>query len=275
MNPEQIQNEIEKALQVHSETNLVEFKKATGGFPKKEVRKTLSAFGNTDGGIIVFGVEEKEDKTLSVIGAQDVADLQERMTNLSVEDMNLVLRLDYHLLKIAGNTVLAIYVPKCENRLKPYYIKEIGLPHGAFVRDGNTDRRMTEEEMKSYVRNAQGDDFDGRCADEIVKADLSITKIENFLKKSAKKVGRVFNSVDDVILKNIGVARECDGILRPTIAGYLIFANQNPQNTLQFERYKIRCVRFKGSGVASDIIDKADIVGTLDEQIDSMESPTF
>ena len=155
MEQEQVQKEIKKALQLHSETNLVEFKKAKGGFPKKEVRKTLSAFGNTDGGIIVFGVEEKKDKMLDVIGVDSVADLQERMTNLSAEDMNMILRLDYFLLEIDEKTILAIYVPKCENHLKPYYIKEIGLPNGAYVRDGNTDRRMTEEEMKNYVRNAQ------------------------------------------------------------------------------------------------------------------------
>ncbi len=86
MNDEQIKKEIEKALQLHSETNSVEFKKAMGGFPKKEVRKTLSAFGNADGGIIVFGVEDKLNKTLEVIGVRDVADMQEKMTNLSAKE---------------------------------------------------------------------------------------------------------------------------------------------------------------------------------------------
>lgn len=274
MNQEQIQKEIEKALQINSETDLLEFKKATGGFPKKEVRKTLSAFGNTNGGVIIFGVEEKEDGALSVVGIQDVADLQERMTNVSVEDMNVVLRLEYHLQKIIGKTILAIYVPKCENRLKPYYIKEIGLPHGAFVRDGNTDRRMTEDEMKNYVRNAQGDDFDGKCAEKLDIGDLSSEKIDNFLQKSAQKIGRDFNineSHEDV-LQNIGVLGKCDDQLRPTIAGYLIFAKGNPQNKFEFERYIIRCIRFKGSGVHTDILDKADIFGTLDEQIDAMQS---
>ncbi|MEI8343623.1 MAG: hypothetical protein WCF93_01580 [Candidatus Moraniibacteriota bacterium] len=49
MNQQQIREEIEKALHLNSETDLVEFKNASGGFPKKEVRKTLSAFGNTGG----------------------------------------------------------------------------------------------------------------------------------------------------------------------------------------------------------------------------------
>jgi ATP-dependent DNA helicase RecG len=274
MNQKEALREIKKALKMNSETNLVEFKKAKGGFPKKEVKKTLSAFGNTEGGLIVFGVEEKEDKKLEVIGVENVADLQEKMTNLSAGDMNTILRLKYHSLKMDGKAILAIYVPKCENQLKPYYIKEIGLPNGAYVRDGNTDRKMTEEEMKNYVRNAQGDDFDGKCAKDISREELSLEKIERFLQKSAQKTDRDFDINESLenILQNIGVTKKCDGKLRPTVAGYLIFAKGNPQNKISFERYKIRCVRYKGSGVHTDILDKADIAGTLDEQIDAMQA---
>jgi ATP-dependent DNA helicase RecG len=273
MDKDEILQEIKKALALNSESDLVEFKKAKGGFPKKEVKKTLSAFGNTEGGLIVFGVEEKEDKKLEVIGVKNIAELQEKMTNLSARDMNEVLRLDYFSLKIDGQVILAVYVPKCENHFKPYYIKEIGLPHGAYVRDGNTDRRMTEDEMKNYVRNAQGDDFDGKCAENISIEELSSEKIERFLQKSAQKTDRDFD-VDEPredILQNIGIVKKCDGKLRPTVAGYLIFAEGKPQNKINFERYKIRCVRYKGSGVHTDILDKADIAGTLEEQIDSMQ----
>lgn len=274
MNEEQVIKEIKKALELNSETNLVEFKRAKGGFPKKESRKTLSAFGNAEGGIIVFGVEEKVDKTLEAVGVSETADLQEKMTSLSAEDMNVLLRLDYFLLEINKKTILAIHVPKCENHLRPYYIKELGFPNGAYVRDGNTDRKITEEEMKNYVRNAQGDDFDGKCAKNIEIDDISSEKIEKFLQKSAEKTGRDFDANDshEDVLRNIGVLKECNGQLRPTVAGYLIFAKGNPQNKLEFERYVIRCVRYKGSGVHTDILDKADIFGTLDEQIDAMQS---
>lgn len=273
MNKDEIKKEIEKALALNSETNLAEFKKAQGGFPKKEVKKTLSAFGNAEGGIIVFGVEEKDNKILEVIGAENIADLQEKMTNLSTGDMNSVLRLDYHTFEINKKTILAIYVPKCENHLKPYYIKDIGLPNGAYVRDGNTDRKMTEEEMKNYVRNAQGDNFDGKCAEDVSIEDISFEKIEKFLQKSAQKTDRDFdiNELQEDVLQNIGVAKMCNNELRPTIAGYLIFSKGNPQNKINFERYVIRCVRYKGSGVHTDILDKADIFGTLDEQIDAMQ----
>jgi len=274
MNEEQIIEEIKKGLSINSETELVEFKKARGGFPKTSTRKSLSAFGNTRGGVIVFGVEEKEDKTLEVVGKIGVAQLQEDMTSLSADAMSEVLRLDYHIITLSGKEILAVYVPECKNRTKPYYFKELGMPRGAYVRDGNTDRQMTKDEMTSYVRNAQVDDFDENCADEISKDDLSFEKIEKFLQDSAVKTKREFKSgvIDDAVLKNIGIIKDCNEELKPTIAGYLIFAKNDPQNKIQFERYIIRCVRYKGSGAHTDILDKADIVGTLDEQIDAMHS---
>ncbi|MEA1937459.1 MAG: ATP-binding protein [Patescibacteria group bacterium] len=273
MNKDQIIKEIKNALAVNSETPLVEFKDARGGFPKSEIRKTLSAFGNTLGGIIVFGVEEKSDRTLKVVGNIEMSKLQEEMSSLSANEMSEVLRLGYYQLNIE-NKILAVYVPECENRTKPYYYKQIGLPGGAYVRDGNTDRKMTDEEMRSYVRNAQVDDFDSSCTENLTKEDLSNEKILKFLKYSSEKTGRDFDIENnyDGVLQNIGILNKCDGKLRPTLAGYLLFAKDKPQYNIQFERYVIRCVRYKGLGVASDILDKADITGTLDEQIDAMQS---
>ena len=148
------------------------------------------------------------------------------------------------------------------------------MPGGAYVRDGNTDRKMADEEMRSYVRNAQIDDFDSSCTENLVNEDLSTEKILRFLKYSSEKTGRDFDIENNYngVLQNIGILNKCDGELRPTLAGYLLFAKDKPQYNIQFERYVIRCVRYKGSGVASDILDKADIIGTLDEQIDAMQS---
>lgn len=41
------------------ETSCVEFKYGKGGFPHKEFWPTYSSFANTDGGVIIIGVKEK------------------------------------------------------------------------------------------------------------------------------------------------------------------------------------------------------------------------
>ena len=70
------------------------------------------------------------------------------------------------------------------------------------------------------------------------------------------------------MLQNLGVVSEFDGEFKPTVGGYLIFAHDPPQERNPYERYIVRCVRYAGNNAASEIIDSADIKGTLDVQID-------
>lgn len=88
MNATDICTEIQKALDINSETELIEFKDASGGFPKTPVRKTLSAFGNTKGGIIVFGVKEKADKTLEVVPGIDIVEEYGRGIGIVISKMD-------------------------------------------------------------------------------------------------------------------------------------------------------------------------------------------
>lgn len=275
MKIEDIQKEIEKAILNNAETTLVEFKDGRGGFPRTTVAKTLSAFGNSkSGGIIVFGIHEDLNKNLSIVGSDNIALLQEGMSQLVSNEMNIVLRLNYYVIEKDNKNILAVYVPECKSYEKPYHLKELGLPRGAYIREGNTDRQMLESEMKHHIRNAQGDDYDSIIIEELTIDDLSDEKIKYFLHKSAEKTQRSFDDTGNYIktLENICVVGKIQEGVHPTLAGYLIFAKQKPQNLLRFERYVIRCVRYQGSGVYTDIIDSIDIGGTLDEQIDGMQN---
>lgn len=274
MSEEDVKKHINIALHLNAETNIVEFKKAEGGFSKKSVRKSLSAFGNCDGGIIVFGVEEDKDRNLNIVGSTKLNNIQEEMSQLSSEEMSHVLPLDYHYLDYNGIIILAVCVPACINPKKPYYFKQLGFPSGAFVRDGNTDRQMTNEEMEGYIRNARSDNYDGSCVGTLNIEDLSFSKIERFLELNANAVGRDFNKLEDYnsTLRNIGLLSVCENSIRPTIAGYLIFAKDKPQTKLDFSRYIIRCIRYGGSGAHTDILDSLDIDGTIDTQLDLMQA---
>ena len=73
MDIKEIEKIIRKAFDARSELSGVEFKDARGGFPTDPVAKTLSAFGNSKGGMIVFGVLEHKDRSLEIVGTQDAA----------------------------------------------------------------------------------------------------------------------------------------------------------------------------------------------------------
>lgn len=274
MNELQVKQLIEKALRLGSETSIVEFKDARGGFPH-ETWKTVSAYSHRpNGGYVVFGIkEDRRNNTIDVVGIDHAAELQEKMSELVSSHMSVVIRPEYFHIELNGQNLLAVYIPECPDQFKPCYYKPVGMPNGAFVRDGNTDRKITDEEMRRFLDNAKLSKFDGTRAPDTMLEELSTSKIFDLLTimgQRTKREARV-EDIDFELLKNLGIADTFEGGNFPTVGGFLIFAKDKPQLKRSFNRYIIRCVKYKGSNVATDIIDKADIDGTLNEHIDAMQ----
>jgi len=61
---------------------------------------------------------------------------------------------------------------------------------------------------------------------------------------------------------------EQDKTLHPTLAGYLFFANRQPQHLFELSRHFVQCVKYAGTSPGSPIVDKKEVDGTLDEQVD-------
>lgn len=274
MDKQEIQKLIEEAIRHKTETNSVEFKDARGGL-SKSAWKSISAFSHRPGGgIIVFGiVEDKEKHKIEITGTEILDNLQEKIGDLVNNEMSFVIRPAYHILEIDGKTLLAVFIPECPDQFKPCYYKPAGMPNGVYIRDGNTNRRMTDDEMRNLIDNSKKFKFDITSAEKVSIDDLSKEKILELLIKSGERTRRhsSIEEIDFELLKNLGIADDFGGSQKPTLAGFLIFAKEKPQSKQQFSRYVVRCVKYQGSSVATDIIDSMDIGGTLDDQIDNMQ----
>ena len=176
-------------------------------------------------------------------------------------------------MKYQGESILALIISETPDELKPCFNITLGLPNGACMRIGNTDRVMTEEEMRTFIRNNAVYKFDKTLATNTTLPMLSEEKIKTLLVKSAEKVGRTNanNLVTPEVIRNLGIANLVEGKDIPTIAGYLIFSNESPQNLRPYSRYIIRCVRYQGDTVSTPIIDRQEVDGTLDEQIETVQ----
>ena len=274
MNEVQIKQIVEETIKLGSETSVVEFKDARGGFPR-DTWKTVSAFSHRPtGGFIVFGIkEDRTNNNIEVTGVDQVAVLQEKMSDLVSTQMSVVIRPEYFPILINGKTVLVVCVPECPDQFKPCYYNHVGMPNGAYVRDGNTDRKITDEEMRRFLDNAKLSRFDGIQAPDTSLDELSVVKIYDLLTRMGQRTKRDarIEEIDFDLLKNLGIADKFNSDNFPTVAGFLVFAKEKPQFKRSFNRYIVRCVKYKGSNVATDIIDKADIDGTLNEQIDAIQ----
>lgn len=260
------------AIDSNTETEKVEFKDARQGVPR-ELWRPISSFSNSPGGgLIVFGVAQQTGGTTKIVGGLDLATLQERVVSYLREKMKYHGDYSLRVFELDGQKLLTLLLCETPRESKPCYYQDLGMPRGACIRAGNTNRSITEEELRSFLRYSPQYKYDRSIASDTDLELLSKAKIDQYLEKSAIRTGRRFSSTlsFEKVLKNLGVIAEQKGKLLATVGGYLTFANNPPQEIEQFSRYIVRCVRYAGGTSSTPIIDQKDVDGTLDFQIDEI-----
>lgn len=107
MNKNDVLKAIDYLRKYKTETDRIEAKTASGGFPKK-CYDTFSSFSNKYGGIIIFGLSQ--DKLFSTEGVYDLADLQKQISNLCSDSMEPTIRPDILAFEFEGKNILAVKI---------------------------------------------------------------------------------------------------------------------------------------------------------------------
>ena len=267
---------IKDALRANSETDKVEFKDARGGFPD-DAWKSITAFSNkqSEGGLIVFGViEDKKTRKFETTQLPNLHDLQERAANYFNDRIVNGDRPQYKILDIDGVQLLAMVINTVPDEKKPCFDRKHGMDRGACIREGNTDRPITDDELRHFIRNSAAFKYDITPVNTFDVNELDVQKVQRVLRETGLRTGRqnADTTVTDTVLQNMQIATKSDESLKPTLAGTLIFTKDGPSDRSPFNRYVIRCIRYAGSTPASAIIDSQDIAGTLDQQIDNAQA---
>ena len=133
----------------------IEFKEASWAVPK-DALSTVSAFANTAGGHLVFGVKQANG-LFAVTGVTDADKVQNDFLG-QVRDVNKVsirLPINGTVHQLPEGTVLAFYIPEATRQQKPVYLD--GNPKKAHVRRGGRDDTCTGDELLRFIR----DEHDG------------------------------------------------------------------------------------------------------------------
>jgi ATP-dependent DNA helicase RecG len=122
-----------------------EFKSAKGGLPRS-LWETYSAMANTDGGVILLGVEN--DGTVSGLGdaATTQANFWSTVNNRGHVSANLLTNDQVHVEKLVHKDVLVVEVPRANRRQRPVYIGQNPLD-GTYRRNFEGDYHCSRDEV--------------------------------------------------------------------------------------------------------------------------------
>jgi ATP-dependent DNA helicase RecG len=271
-------NEVQRR---RSELDNVEVKSARGGTPRR-LYEALSAFANRPGGgVILFGFDESS--AFSTVGVGDSHRLQEEVTHLASSEMEPALRPVFTLCEIDGNTVVTVEIDEVGVSQKPCFYKTAGLPKGAYIRVGNTNRQMTDYEVFGYLSGRGQPQHDEEVIPDATLDDLDRGLVDaylNRLRTARPRAAYLDGPQEDVLCRLHVCGRDGDAV-RPTLAGLLMFGKYPqeflPQLMVTFVQYygtteeerTPRGERFldnqRFEGPIAEIIDRAEshILGAM------------
>ena len=200
----------------------VEFKEARNAAPRSAY-ETVSAFANTAGGWLVFGVRD-HGGTLEMVGVMQVDKVQNEFlsTLRSRQKINRAIHVAEDLVETDGKTLLVFHIPESPRSDKPVYLD--GDIRRSYIRRGAGDERCTPEEIERFLRDASEDRYD--------REPLGLDAEEFFDPDSVRWYRRVFDernpgrhqALSDVeFLNEWGFVVEQGERLVPTRAAVLIF----------------------------------------------------
>ena len=139
------------------ESEDLEFKHASGGFPGS-FWDTYSSFANTEGGTIIFGVEEKGDKLYLDVLSDEVVekyrkDFWNNVNNKSTVSCNLLKNDDLEVVKFNGYNIMLFHIPCAAREQRPVF-RTTNPYNGTFKRNFEGDYKCTEKEVQRMFADA-------------------------------------------------------------------------------------------------------------------------
>ena len=232
-----------------------EFKRGLGDLTS--VGKAISAFANSQGGLIILGVADSGE----IVGVEeDPERVRERLTSF---------------LQTGGSAPVHALMGRHEEPDVWVHWIEVPRQRGfepiryggrVWVRRKRSSVEPSAMELQELY-NAFGYILTEERA--ILDAPTAHIDLEAF-RFYLQRLG--FDTTDDpqpdseADLRNRDVLTEIDGELRATLYGVLAFA-RDPQRYARTRNFRIECVAYAGDDRASEVLQVANAAGRLDEQV--------
>lgn len=256
----ELANEIIKSK---AETQNIEVKAAQGGCPKR-LYDTLSSFSNQDdGGILLFGIDEKQG--FIPVGVYDLQDLQKKVTE-QCNQMVPPVRAVFTLAEIDGFPICSAEIPSLDLVERPCYYSGTGRIKGSYIRVGDADLPMTDYEIYTYEAFKCHVHDDERVLERAELSLLDSDKIQRYIQKMKEEKPGFSKLSEEQVYELLSITRK--GI--PTLAAILNFGLY-PQG--YFPQLTVTAIVVPGKEIgdvgqnSERFLDNKRIEGTLSEML--------
>ncbi|WP_228062391.1 MULTISPECIES: helix-turn-helix domain-containing protein [unclassified Streptococcus] len=221
-------------MDLKPEGKYIEYKAAKNSLPK-DFWESYSAFANTEGGKVLLGITDD----LEIKGVNNPQKIQsELFTNLNNTqkvNRNLISDQNVSLKDFQDKKIIEVTIPEATISQKPIYLNQ--NPKQTWIREFETDRKATEEELKAMLRNSQ-DDLDSDLLSGFDISDLDETSLSEYKILLTQNDDRFLTMTDFEMLVEIGAYKRdrqiTDKIVyKLTYGGLLFFGKYNSITSAQ------------------------------------------
>lgn len=223
----------------------------------KPIMKSLIAFANTAGGILIIGKRDDGE----VIGIPDVLKAEEQLANAIADNISPPLMPEIEIASHAGVSLLVVRVSHWRG---PFFLKSQGNEQGVYVRLGSTNRSAGPDMLNELKRSINKVSFDELACPTCEKSVLDMKKIEGEFSKIGQKVTKK-------TLETLKILVPYNGKLVCSNAGIILFGKSDVRYKY-FSSTEVRCARFQGES-KKDFVDQLDIEGSILDAL--VEVPKF
>ena len=237
------------------ENRRTEFKRGLGDL--SAVGKAICAFANTEGGILIFGVDDAQE----IVGVKENAEkVQERLTSFFQSGCSAPVSAQGGRHKDPNGWVHWIEVPQ-QRGFEP-----LRYDGRVWVRRERSSVEPSPNELQELY-NAFGYILtEERAIQPATPRHIDLEGFREYLQAMGIDTHGEpqLDDMDD--LDNRGVLADLGGVLHPTLYGVMAFGKE-PQRYPQTGNFRIECVAHEGNDRASRVLQVSDARGTLDEQV--------
>ena len=236
------------------ETSNIEIKEKVELSKPKSWLKTVSAFANSNGGVIIFGIRDIDKYP---VGLKNVVLDSEKISELINARITPLPRYELNQYETNGKNYLTIKIG--DGPKTPYYYDYDGRKE-AYIRAGNESIIAPKHILENLILKGQNTTFDELTSKYKIK-DLSFTLLNATLKR---ETGKEINENKDYVSLEMATSN-----FFLTNAG-LLLSDQGP-----LIQSRIFCTRWKGlvkGSINGDAIDDKEYTGSIISLLENTES---